>query len=110
MKKAYSKKILSIVVAAAMVITGIASGAMTRSFATAAAKKASVSFKSSSYTVQEGKTLGLKGKIIRKNVSKVKSMTWSSKNTKIAKVSKNGTVIGIKAGTAKIVCKVKYQV
>ena len=108
MRKGSSKKMLSIFIAAAMLITGAASGVV-KGHPAVAAKKAVISFTSAAYTVQEGKTLALKGRITRKNVKKIKSMTWSSKNTKIAKVSKIGTVKGIKAGTAKIVCKVKYQ-
>ncbi|MFR2012207.1 MAG: Ig-like domain-containing protein, partial [Christensenellales bacterium] len=86
MRKGSSKKMLSIFIAAAMLITGAASGVV-KGHPAAAAKKAVISFTSAAYTVQEGKTLALKGRITRKNVKKIKSMTWSSKNTKIAKVS-----------------------
>ena len=103
MKKVSLKKMLSVFIVLVMVITGAASGAVKNQQAAAAAKKAGVSFTSAAYSVQEGKTLALKGRITRKNVKKIKSMTWNSKNTKIAKISRNGKVTGIKAGTAKIV-------
>ena len=62
MRKGSSKKMLSIFIATAMMITGLASGTVKNQQAAAAAKKAGVSFKSAAYTVQEDKTLALKEK------------------------------------------------
>lgn len=107
MKRTYSKKFLSVLLAGAMMITGAAASFTTSQTADAAAKKATIKFAKTSYTVQAGKTVTLK--ITKKNVKKVKSMTWSSKSTKIAKVNKKGVVTGVAAGkTTTISCKVKY--
>lgn len=105
MKHTYSKKILSLLLAGAMVLTGTAG--VSNQTASAAAKKATLKFSKSTYTVQAGKSVTLK--VTKKNVSKVKSMTWSTKDTKIAKVSKKGVVTGVKAGKTTISCKVKYK-
>ena len=53
MRKGSSKKMLSIFIAAAMLITGAASGVV-KGHPAAAAKKAVISFTSAAYTVQEG--------------------------------------------------------
>lgn len=105
MKHTYSKKILSLLLAGAMVLTGTAG--VSNQTASAAAKKATIKFAKSTYSVQAGKTVTIK--VTKKNVSKVKSMTWSTKDTKIAKVSKKGVVTGVKAGKTTISCKVKYK-
>lgn len=51
MRKGSSKKMLSIFIATAMMITGLASETVKNQQAAAAAKKAGVSFKSAAYTV-----------------------------------------------------------
>ena len=52
-------------------------------------------------TVDKGKTTTLKPTIQPSNAAN-KSVTWSSNNTKVATVDKNGVVKGIKGGTANI--------
>ncbi len=63
----------------------------------------SLSKKATAYT---GKKLALKAKVNPANAS-VKTLTWKSSNTKIAKVDSKGVVTGVKAGTAKITATAK---
>jgi uncharacterized protein YjdB len=53
--------------------------------------------------VQKGKTVTLKATVTPTSL-KDKSVTWKSSNTKIATVTADGKVKGIKAGTATIIC------
>ncbi len=53
--------------------------------------------------IQKGKTVTLKA-IVTPTSLKDKSVTWKSSNTKIATVTAEGKVKGIKAGTATITC------
>ncbi len=53
--------------------------------------------------VQKGKTVTLKATVTPTSL-KDKSVTWKSSNTKIATVTAEGKVKGIKAGTATITC------
>ena len=53
-----------------------------------------------------GKTLKLTATVSPSNATN-KAVTWSSSNTKVATVDKNGNVKGIKAGKAKITVKTK---
>ena len=53
--------------------------------------------------VQKGKTVTLKATVTPTSL-KDKSVTWKSSNTKIATVTADGKVKGIKAGTATITC------
>ncbi len=53
--------------------------------------------------VQKGKTVTLKATVTPSSL-KDKSVTWKSSNTKIATVTAEGKVKGIKAGTATITC------
>ena len=54
MKHTYSKKILSVLLAGAMMITGAAASLTTSQTADAAAKKATIKFAKTSYAVQAG--------------------------------------------------------
>lgn len=63
----------------------------------------SLSKKATMYT---GKKLTLKAKVNPANASN-KALTWKSYNTKIAKVTSNGVVTGVKAGTVKITATAK---
>ncbi len=109
MRKAHVKKLLAMALVAAMTVTGVTAGNPDVHHAQAAAKKVTLKFKKTSYSVTEKKTLSLKGQISKKNISKVKKLTWSSKSTKIAKVSTKGIVTGMKAGTTVVSCKVQYK-
>lgn len=106
MKHTYSKKLMSLVLTLALVLAGTLANVNSQP-AAAKAKKATLKFKNTSYTVKVGSNLDLKKQISKKNVKKVKSMTWSSKTKTVAKVSKKGVVTGVKDGTTTITCKVK---
>lgn len=102
MRKKVMKKCLAAAMSLAMIITG--TNGMT---AAAASKKASVSLKKTSVSVTVGKKVTLS--VIKKNVKKVKSITWSSNKKNIATVTKKGVVTGKKDGTAKISCKINFM-
>lgn len=53
-------------------------------------------------------TVGKKVKLTVKNKPKDASVTWASKNKKIAMVTKKGVVKGVKAGKTKVIAKVTY--
>ena len=72
MKHTYSKKILSLLLAGAMVLTGTAG--VSNQTASAAAKKATLKFSKSTYTVQAGKTLSLGGKITKCQQSQINDL------------------------------------
>ena len=65
----------------------------------------SVKINQKSLTVVTGKTGKLTATINPSNTTQSKALTWSSSNTKIATVDKNGVVKGIKKGTANITVK-----
>lgn len=73
----------------------------------AGAAGAGVKLNKTSVTLKEKKTVTLK--VRKKNVSAVKSIRWASSNKKIAAVSRDGVVKGIKAGKAIITCRVRFQ-
>lgn len=65
-------------------------------------------WKGKAYSVQVGKTYQLKVKyktLSRKNIL----LKWESSNSKVATVSKKGTVKGIKQGAATIYCSIEGQ-
>lgn len=107
MKSRHARKILALVLAFAMVVTG-ASASMVASQVASAAKKAKVTLKLSKKTVslKKGKTATLK--ITKKNVKKIKSQKWTTSKKSVATVSKKGKVTAKKAGKATIKVKVKY--
>ena len=102
--KKIMRSMLAFVVVFALAI-GIC-GSLTGTEAQAAAKKATFTAAQSLVTVAAGASAKLEYEYT--NVKTIKSQTWTSKNKKVAKVSKTGTVTGVAAGTAKINCKVKY--
>lgn len=57
-------------------------------------------------TIKDGKTYTLTATVSPSNTS-YKTVTWSSSNTKIAKVDKNGVVTGVNPGSATITCTTK---
>ena len=65
----------------------------------------SVKINQKSASVMVGKTTKLTATINPSNTTQSKTLTWTSSNTKIATVDKNGVVKGIKAGTANITVK-----
>lgn len=69
-------------------------------------KVKSVKLNKTKATIKKGKTLQLKATVKPKNATN-KAVTWSSSNKKIATVSKNGKVKGIKKGTVTITVKTK---
>lgn len=68
--------------------------------------KASLSVSPKSITIYAGKSKTLKAVVKGKS----KTVKWSSSNTKIAKVNKNGKVTGIKKGSAVITAKANGKV
>lgn len=66
----------------------------------------SVTLDSSSITLAVGETHQLTATVAPEDATN-KSVSWSSKKKKIAKVSQTGLVTAVKVGTTKIVCKTK---
>lgn len=64
-----------------------------------------VKLNKSSVSIVKGLTTKLTATINPSNTTQSKVLTWSSSNTKVATVDKNGVVKGIKAGTANITVK-----
>lgn len=93
------KKLLSLVLTAAIVLTA---GAFTSLSAEAASKKLKVSAKKITVNVKSSK------KVTVKNKPKGAKVTWSVANKKIATVKK-GKITGKKAGSTKVTCKVTYK-
>ena len=89
------KKLLAFVLAFAMIIT-----IYQPTSAYAATKKPVLSVKSIALQVGKQKTLKVK------NAGKNATIQWSSSKKTVATVSKKGVVKAVKAGTAKVVCKV----
>lgn len=98
MKLKFVQKTVSLVLGAAVVLSGVAGTNVD-----AAAKKASLAKKS--YSVEKGKKVTIKIK------NKVKKATYTFKSSKatVASVTKKGVVLGKKVGTAKIVVTEKVK-
>lgn len=104
MERKYRKKVIAVILSAAMLFSGVNS---TGTYAEAANKKAAVKLNKTKVSVKKGKKVTLK--IVKSNVKKIKSKKWSSKNKEIATVNSKGTVTGKKAGkSTTVTCKVKY--
>ena len=104
MERKYKKKVIAAFLSAALLFSGVNS---TGTYAEAANKKAEVTLNKTKVSVKKGKKVTLK--IVKKNVKKITSQKWSSKNKKIATVNSKGTVTGKKAGkSTTVTCKVKY--
>ncbi len=65
-----------------------------------------VTLNESAITIKDGKTFTLKATVTPSDTSDA-SVTWTSSNTKVAKVSSKGVVTGVNPGTAKITCTTK---
>ena len=70
-----------------------------------AASKATPQISQKSVTLKAGSTK----KVTIKNMPKKAKVTWKSKNKKVATVTKNGKIKGIKAGKTTITAKLTYQ-
>lgn len=105
MNKRNNKTILAVLLAAGTILTGMDG---TTVHADAASKKVKLALNKTSVSVKKGQKVSLK--VIKKNVKKIVSIKWSSKDKKIASVSSKGKVTGKTAGKSTTVsCKVKYQ-
>lgn len=98
--KKLSKQLMAGVLSLAMVLTA---GALPGQTASAAGKKMKLTSKSVTVKVGKSKTVKVK------NAPKKAKLSWSSKNTKIAKVTKKGKITGVKKGSTKVICKVTYK-
>lgn len=102
-----AKKILSVLLAFAMVITGAAATMVSGQLASAAKKpKVTLKLNKSSLSLKKGKSSTLK--ITKKNVTKIKSQKWTTSKKTVATVSQKGKVTAKKAGKATIKVKVSY--
>ena len=95
MKKSKLRKIIPVIMSAALALNPIGAGTAS------AAKKPVLNKKNLEITVGQKTTLKVKNKI------KGASYKWTSSKNKVAKVTKKGVVQGIKNGKATITCKVK---
>lgn len=106
MIKNKAKKLMTILLAAAIVLSGTEGTALR---ADAASAKGTVKLNKTQVSVKKGKKVTLK--VVKKNVKKIVSAKWSSKDKKIATVSSKGRVTGKKAGRSTLItCRVKYKV
>ncbi len=71
------------------------------------AQAASVSLNATSRKVYLGTTFQLK--VTNADMDKVKSITWKSNRSSIAKVDSNGVVTPVKVGTTTVKCTLKYK-
>ena len=105
MREKKSKIVLAILLAAGLTLSGMDEIAV---HAEAAGKKATVKLNQTQVSLKKGKKVTLK--IVTKNIQKIVSAKWSSKNKKIATVSSKGKVTAKKAGkSTMITCKVQYK-
>lgn len=102
------KKLIPICLLIAMLLTSIGSTAWNYAEAEAAKnQKVTLKLNKSSVTLKQNKQFTCKLKE-KRNVKKIKAMKWSSKNNKIARVTKKGVITGVQAGKTTISCKFKY--
>ncbi len=101
MRKRRMYKILSCAVAVAMTVCTVTP------WNVQAAKKKKMALNVKSLVLQTGESKKLKVKGISKK--KIKSITWSSKKKKVAKVKKSGKVTAISTGKTTILCRVKLK-
>lgn len=106
MRTSFKNRLLAVVMAGAMVITGASSSALMNANAASAAGKATVKLSKTKTTLEVGKSVTLK--VTKKNVKKVVSTKWTTSKKKIATVSAKGKVTAKAEGTAVIKCKVTY--
>lgn len=106
MERKFKKKVIAVFLSAAVLLSGVNS---TGTYAEATSTKAVVKLNKTKVSVKKGKKVTIK--IVKSNVKKITSKTWSSKNENIATVNSKGTVTGKKAGkSTTVTCKVKYTV
>lgn len=109
MKQQYAKKLVALLLAFALVLTGSGlSAVINAAQADAASKKVTLKLSKTKLSLKAGKSTTLK--ITKKNVKKIKSQKWTTSKKSVATVSKKGKVTAKKAGTATIKCVVKYTV
>lgn len=100
MKKNLMKRVLAFFMAFAMILSYNGCSQMA-----SAAKKKTPKLSSKSVTLKVGSSK----KITVKNKPSKAKVTWSSKNKKIAKVSKKGKITAVKKGNTKVIAKVVYK-
>lgn len=96
----HTKRLIASIMAFALIFSGWGIHAQ-------AVGKTAIKLNKAKASVKVGKKVTLK--VVKKNVKKISSVKWTSKNKKIATVSAKGVVKGKKAGKATISCTVKYQ-
>lgn len=97
--KNVTKKIVSAVLILSLLLSGC-------SFAQA---KAAIKLSKSTVKLEVGKKVTLELKDAKGKKIKAGKIKWSSTDKKIAKVSSKGVVVGVKAGTAKVIAKYKAK-
>lgn len=106
MRKNSTKKFFAALLSAAMILTSTGVSMIDGAKADAAGKAVLKQAKKT-VSIRQGKKTTLK--IKKKNIKKVKKIIWTSKNKKIATVSKKGVVKAVKAGKTTITAKVNYK-
>lgn len=106
--KTNCKKLVALCLLFAMLVTSIGAFGTLTEVQAAKKQKATLKFKKSAITLQQGKKTTVKLK--KTKIKKVKIKKWSIQNKKIAKVTKKGVVTGLRSGKTKLTCKVKYLV
>ncbi len=101
-KKRIFKSLCAVALLLAMVVTSVQIPG-----AAFAAKKSSKAPKLSQKSVTL--TVGQSKKVALKNKPAKASVKWSSKNKKVATVTKSGKITGVKKGSTKVVCKITYK-
>ena len=102
------KKVLAFAIAIMFAATMAGVSGTGAVYAKKATKPKSITLKLSQNVVAPGETI----KVSVASVTPAKAskkVTWKSSNKKIAKVSKKGTITGVKAGTVKITAKSKVK-
>lgn len=105
MREKKTKIALSLLLAVGLMLSGMDGVA---AHVRAAAGKETVKLSETQVSIKKGTKVTLK--VITKNIKKIVSTKWSSKNKKIATVSSKGKVTGKKAGKSTVIsCQVKYM-
>lgn len=107
MRKFGTKKWAALGLAATLVVTAIAPMGNVVKADAAKKVKATVKLNKTSSKLKVGDKVTLK--VTKKNVKKIKSLTWKTKDKKVATVTKKGVVTAVATGQTKITCKVKFM-